>query len=97
MFEWLPPAAGEWTAGAILAAVVWMILTDRLVTRKRLEEAREEATLWRAGFTTQQEINREHAIANSKQADALKDHAESALLQQKVVQAIQEKHLQGGG
>lgn len=96
MFDWLPPGAGEWTASAILAAVVWMILTDRLVTRSRLQEAREETALWRANAEAGQEINREHAEAAKATAAALKDHAEAALLQEKVMEALQKKHLERG-
>lgn len=39
--EWLPDL-GDISAGALLALVVLMVLTDRLVTRKRLEEARSD-------------------------------------------------------
>lgn len=34
-----------------------MILTDRLVTRKRLEEAREDGKAWRTSAETQQAVN----------------------------------------
>jgi uncharacterized membrane protein len=37
--------------------VVLMILTDRLVTRRRLEEAREDGAGWRTAFEKQQEVN----------------------------------------
>jgi len=96
MFEWIPAEAGEWTAGAILAATVWMVLTDRLVTRGRLNEAREETALWRANAETGQKTNQEHAEVAKSNASALKDHAEAALLQQKVMEALQKKHLEGG-
>lgn len=96
MLDWLPPNAGEWTAGGILVVVIFMILTDKLVTRRRLEEAREEAALWRANATVQQEINRDNADTARNNASALKDHAEAALLQQRVMEAVQRKHLEGG-
>lgn len=96
MLDWLPPNAGEWTAGGILVVVIFMILTDRLVTRKRLEEAREETALWRAAAENGQATNREHAEAAKSNAAALKDHAEAALLQQKVMEALQRKHLTEG-
>lgn len=96
MVDWLPPQAGEWTAAGILVVVIFMILTDRLVTRKRLEEAREAVTLWQVNATAQQEINRQNADTAKDNAASLRDHAEAALLQQKVMEAIQRKHLEGG-
>lgn len=44
--------------GGIVILVILMILTDRLVTRKRLDEAREDASTWRTFGERQQEINR---------------------------------------
>lgn len=43
----------------IVILIIIMILTDRLVTRKRLEEAREDGAGWRSVALTQQEINGE--------------------------------------
>lgn len=42
-----------------LLLVVLMVLTDRLVTRKRLEESREDGRAWRAAAETQQAVNSE--------------------------------------
>lgn len=39
--EWLP-SIGDISAGALLGLAVFMIFTDRLVTRKRLEEMRAD-------------------------------------------------------
>ena len=97
MFDWLPAGIGELSAGAVLVIVVLMILTDRLVPRKRLEEAREQATLWQTNATEQQAINRDNAEIARANAKSLADHAEAALLQQRVMEAVQKKHLEGGG
>lgn len=45
--EGLPLPLTDIGAGALVVLVVLMILTDRLVTRKRLEEAKAEAQQWR--------------------------------------------------
>lgn len=52
-------ALGDLGLTGIVALVILMILTDRLVTRKRLEEAREDGAGWRSVALTQQEINGE--------------------------------------
>lgn len=44
--------------GGIVILVIMMVLTDRLVTRKRLEEAREDGATWRATAERREEINR---------------------------------------
>lgn len=41
----------------IVILVILMILTDRLVTRRRLEEAREDGQGWRTAFEKQREVN----------------------------------------
>lgn len=56
----------SWASGGLLfillAIVVWVIraiLTDMLVTRKRLEEQREDTKAWRISAETQQAVNAE--------------------------------------
>ncbi|UXE04760.1 membrane protein [Arthrobacter phage Shambre1] len=84
MFE-IPAGVGDWTAGTLLVIVVLLILTDRLVTRGRLLDEREEKKLWQANAETQQTINQE----NTK---TISSYAEAALLQKKVLKALQEQH-----
>lgn len=43
----------------VVILIVMMILTDKLVTRKRLEEAREDGKAWRTSAETQQAVNGE--------------------------------------
>lgn len=50
---------GEIGYAGIVILVILMILTDRLVTRKRLEESREDGKAWRTSAETQQAINGE--------------------------------------
>lgn len=50
---------GEVGYAGIVILVVLMVLTDRLVTRKRLEESREDGKAWRSSAETQQAINGE--------------------------------------
>lgn len=50
----------------IVIMIIVMILTDRLVTRKRLEETREDCAAWREVALTQQEINGEFKGALSE-------------------------------
>ena len=45
MFDGIP--VGNISAGALLGLVILMILTDRLVTRKRLEDSQRETENWR--------------------------------------------------
>lgn len=52
-------ALGDIGLSGIVILVILMILTDRLVTRKRLQEAREDAKAWRTSAETQQAINGE--------------------------------------
>lgn len=53
-------ALGDVGLSGIVILVVLMILTDRLVTRKRLEEAREEVKAWRTSSETEKAVNAEH-------------------------------------
>lgn len=53
-------ALGDVGLSGIVILVVLMILTDRLVTRKRLEESREEAAAWRTSAETKDAVNAEH-------------------------------------
>lgn len=48
---------GDIGLSGIVILVILMILTDRLVTRKRLEECREDGDGWRNVALKQQEIN----------------------------------------
>lgn len=50
-------ALGDLGLSGIVILIVLMILTDRLVTRKRLEEAREDARTYRTAAETQQAVN----------------------------------------
>lgn len=50
---------GDIGLSGIVILIVLMILTDKLVTRKRLEEAREDAKVYRAAAETQQAVNAE--------------------------------------
>lgn len=52
-------ALGDIGLSGIVILIILMILTDRLVTRKRLQEAREDARAWRTSAETQQAINGE--------------------------------------
>lgn len=52
-------ALGDLGLSGIVILIILMILTDRLVTRKRLEEAREDAKAWRTSAETQQAVNGE--------------------------------------
>ena len=42
-------------AGGLLAVVVWMILTGRLVPRRTLEDMAKEREYWRSAFFSQQQ------------------------------------------
>jgi len=53
-------ALGDIGLSGIVILIVLMILTDRLVTRKRLEEAREDKEVYRAAAETQQAVNAEN-------------------------------------
>lgn len=59
-------ALGDVGLSGIVILVVLMILTDRLVTRKRLEEAREESRAWRTSAETKDAVNAEHWSALSE-------------------------------
>lgn len=50
---------GDVGLSGIVILIVLMILTDKLVTRRRLEEAREDGKAYRTAFETQQQINGE--------------------------------------
>lgn len=50
-------ALGDIGLSGIVILIVLMILTDKLVTRKRLEEAREDAKAYRNAAETQQAVN----------------------------------------
>lgn len=52
-------ALGDLGLSGIVILIILMILTDRLVTRKRLEEAREDAKAWRTSAETKDAINGE--------------------------------------
>lgn len=54
---------GDVGLATIVIIVIFMILTDRLVTRKRLEECREDKNGWRDVALKQQEINGEFKAA----------------------------------
>lgn len=43
---------GQVGAGTLLAVVIYMILTDRLVTRQRLVDEQEEKKRWRSAYET---------------------------------------------
>lgn len=76
---------GELSAVGLLFLVVWMILTDRLVTKGRLTEAKEETAVWRA------KSDRELLI-NETQTSTIHNYAEAALVAKKVMRAVQEQH-----
>jgi hypothetical protein len=44
-------------ATGIVALIIMMILTDRLVTRGRLQEARQETAYWRTAFENESAKN----------------------------------------
>lgn len=44
-------------ATGIVVVIIMMILTDRLVTRGRLQEARQETLYWRTAFENESEKN----------------------------------------
>lgn len=54
-------ALGDIGLSGIVILIILMILTDKLVTRKRLEEAREDAKAYRAAAETQQAVNATNA------------------------------------
>lgn len=72
-------------ATGLVVLVVLLVLSGRLVTRGQLLDERAEKQLWQENAESQQEINRENSrtIAN---------YAEAALIQKKVMRALQEKH-----
>lgn len=49
-------ALGDLGLSGIVILIILMILTDRLITRKRLEEAREDAKAWRTSSETKDAI-----------------------------------------
>lgn len=53
-------ALGDIGLSGIVILVVLMILTDRLVTRKRLEEQRDETKAWRTAAETKDAVNAEY-------------------------------------
>lgn len=50
---------GDIGLSGVVILIVLMILTDKLVTRKRLEEAREDAKTYRAAAETKDAVNAE--------------------------------------
>lgn len=59
-------AVGDIGLSGIVILIVLMILTDRLVTRRRLEEAREDARTYRSAAEKQQ-------LVNATNADSLRE------------------------
>ena len=80
MFDGIP--VGNLSAGALLALVVVMILTDRLITRKRLEDSQKETDNWRK-------------VAEVSQAQTAKLH-ENSELTVALLRSIKD-HSGGGG
>lgn len=54
---------GDISLATIIMIVVIMILTDRLVTRKRLEECRDDGDAWRQVALKAQEVNAEQGAS----------------------------------
>lgn len=65
----------------IVVIIIFAILTDRLVTRRRLDEAREERNDWKAAYMASDQANRVLMQQNSD----LIDGARTTI---KVVEAI---------
>lgn len=65
----------------IVVIIIFAILTDRLVTRRRLDEAREERNDWKAAYMASDQANRLLIQQNSD----LVDGARTTI---KVVEAI---------
>lgn len=65
----------------IVVIIIFAILTDRLVTRRRLDEAREERNDWKAAYMASDQANRLLMQQNSD----LIDGARTTI---KVVEAI---------
>jgi hypothetical protein len=80
-----PADITQWGPGTLLVLVVILILTGRLVPRSALEDQRKETALWRTAAQTEQ-------ATNIKNADTIANYAEAALVTQKVMTALQEKH-----
>lgn len=72
-------------ATGLVVLVVLLILSGRLVTRGQLLDERAEKQLWQTNAQNQQEINRENVAT-------IANYAEAALIQQKVMKAIQLRH-----
>lgn len=84
--EWLGTLnIPELGATGLLTLAIVMLFTDRLVTRGRLLDERARGDLWQQNAQTQQEINR-------KNAETLSNMMEAALIQKKVMEALQEHH-----
>lgn len=54
------------SAGALLAVVVLLILTGRLVTRRQLTDTQADRDYWRQTADTQQRISTEHGMTLEK-------------------------------
>jgi hypothetical protein len=81
----VPTDITQWGAGTLLVLVVILILTGRLVPRSVLHDQQKQTEIWRTTALTEQ-------ATNVKNADTIANYAESALVTQKVMTALQEKH-----
>lgn len=90
--EWLQivgPIADLGGSG-LAVYICYLILTDKLTTRGRLLDERAEKALWQTNAQTQQTINQ-------KNSETINNYAETALITEKVMQTLQERHNLRGG
>lgn len=65
---------GQLSAGGLVAIVVLLVLTGRLVARKTLEDTRADRDSWRASSEKWQQVATQHGMTLEK----LLDYAETA-------------------
>lgn len=79
---------GEWSIAGLLALVVILILSGRLVPKSTLDAQKKETDYWRETFFKSQETNQ--VLAN-----ALSEITESARTQDQVMKSIQKRNTEG--
>jgi hypothetical protein len=80
-----PADITQWGPGTLLVLVVILILTGRLVPKSALDDQKKETAMWRTAAQTEQQTN----ISNSA---TIANYAEAALVTEKVMSTLQEKH-----
>lgn len=88
MFEGIPLTLGEWSVAGLLALVVIMILTGKLVPKSTLDSQKQESDYWRETFFKSQQTNQ--VLAN-----ALTEITESAKTQEQVLLTIEKRNQEG--